>query len=559
MATTEDIARLILEADTKGFAEAQAKITSTKTALDAVTTAYKAGTISLEEYVRQGAKLQAELDDITAGYKAAGEAAKKYGSNAAAAAALAERATATATNKMAGLGQAGLQAGRVIQDFAQGGVGGIINNIEGLTQAIGGGAGLAGVLTILGTAFFVLKPVIAEFMKSLSPEPVKGFQSTIETLEAKIKELTAKPVKFAIDVQQIENAKEQIDAITKGLAAYEAATSGRTVDEKAAGDKFAKEFGETGKEGAEALEAVRQQVGDSAVANDPKVRAAQRALADRERSQAAAQRAQKEAEDRATQAMTSGADIDTVAQLSSEADARKKEAEGFGDPEAMRRLRDNIKLESDEARKRARAEVGNTMVDVQKGNNPIARDVMAERFRAAGQDRFAGMVEGATPEAVKAAREKEAAEKTAAEAKEQAAREKEQSAKEAEREKEAAGRAAEHDPAAKAEQERINKIFGGFGQEGVDANQAAKNAAAARQKDNAKEQRVGEAPSANAMAQAMNDIANVAAGVVQNQAQLNNKMLQAAASLRRVNEQAAQVRREIRQPANWNGNPMGGD
>ena len=93
------------------------------------------------------------------------------------------------TNKMAGLGQAGLQTGRVIQDFAQGGLGGILNNIEGLTMALGLGPGLAGTLTIVGAGFFALKPLIAEAVKELGLflEQTDLSKTSVERLTEKIK------------------------------------------------------------------------------------------------------------------------------------------------------------------------------------------------------------------------------------------------------------------------------------------------------------------------------------------------------------------------------------
>lgn len=558
MAVTEDVIKLVLETSGQETIDRLTKSTANYMALlTELTKAYARGEVTTEEFLRTTQKYEsaiqseaAMLERLTAAQNAQAASIGKV-----------DAAATKATKGMAGFGQSAMQAGRFIQDFQAAGVMGIANNLEGLALALGGGPGLAGALTLFGVAYLAFKPQIAEFVKSFSNavDPVKAFQGTIETLEAKIKEISEKPHKFSIDIQQLENAKEQIDAIKRGLAALEAAKSGRTEDEKAAGDKFAKEFDATGGEGKAALEDVQRVAGDAAVASDPAVRAARKALADRERSQAAAQRAQKEAEDRATQAMTSGADIDTVAHLSNQADSARKEAEAFGDPEAMRNLRDNIKQASDEARKKSDAEIGNTMADVKKGNSPVARDVMADRFRAAGQDRFAKMVEASSPEGMAAQNAaKQAADLDAHNAEQTraglAAREKERL-----KEAEAAGRAAEQDPEAKAEQERIDRIFGGFGREGVDANQAAKNAAAARQRANAKGQRADDAPTANAMAQAMNDIANVAAGVVNNQALAANKMVQAAARLRQVSEQAARVRRQIEMPGNWNGNPMGGD
>jgi hypothetical protein len=69
-------------------------------------------------------------------------------------------ATEKMGSKVAGTGQSLLQGGRVVQDFAQGGLGGVLNNIEGLTMALGMGPGLAGVLTVLGVVALVAGPRI---------------------------------------------------------------------------------------------------------------------------------------------------------------------------------------------------------------------------------------------------------------------------------------------------------------------------------------------------------------------------------------------------------------
>jgi hypothetical protein len=68
---------------------------------------------------------------------------------------------------VAGMGQSMLQTGRVVQDFSQGGIGGILNNIEGLTMALGQGPGLAGALTVAGVAFMLLKKPVQELFEAM--------------------------------------------------------------------------------------------------------------------------------------------------------------------------------------------------------------------------------------------------------------------------------------------------------------------------------------------------------------------------------------------------------
>jgi len=65
--------------------------------------------------------------------------------------------TAKARSGMVGAGQATMQASRAFQDL-QFGVAGVLNNIEGLVMSLGGGAGLAGVLTLVGVAASILIP-----------------------------------------------------------------------------------------------------------------------------------------------------------------------------------------------------------------------------------------------------------------------------------------------------------------------------------------------------------------------------------------------------------------
>lgn len=78
-----------------------------------------------------------------------------------------EKATDGMTRSTANFGYTALQTGRIVQDFAQGGIGGILNNIEGLTVALGLGTGLAGILTIVGVAAAVAGPKLIDFAKGL--------------------------------------------------------------------------------------------------------------------------------------------------------------------------------------------------------------------------------------------------------------------------------------------------------------------------------------------------------------------------------------------------------
>jgi hypothetical protein len=80
MANFEEIARLILQAETRGFEDAEEKIQSTEGRLDALKRGYEAGAYPLEYYIRRGEQLQSQLDRLVPAYKKAEDALKQYGS-----------------------------------------------------------------------------------------------------------------------------------------------------------------------------------------------------------------------------------------------------------------------------------------------------------------------------------------------------------------------------------------------------------------------------------------------------------------------------------------------
>jgi hypothetical protein len=141
MSMVEEVARLILEADTKGFADAQNQIVSTQRALDTLTANYRSGAVGVEEYYREGRRLQAQLEDARAAYQVATDAVTKYGSAQRAAAAMAAQSMQKSTAASRGAQQAMLEFSRGVEDFSTGGFLGVLNNIprtfEGIAQAIG--------------------------------------------------------------------------------------------------------------------------------------------------------------------------------------------------------------------------------------------------------------------------------------------------------------------------------------------------------------------------------------------------------------------------------------
>jgi hypothetical protein len=266
MATTEDIARLILESTTRGFPDAKKQIDDLEAKLDALKAQYSSGAIDIDAYFEKGQKLQGGLDQLKGGVKAAEDAIKRYGDTTKAAAALAGQAQ----SRVANFGQAALQSGRVLQDFIQGGIGGILNNIEGLSVALGGGAGLAGVLTIVGTALFVFKPKIEEFFKSFLNEAPSLLGDRLMALKKQIDDIEKKPIKLSADITELENARKELAKLEEARKAFEEFGKLRPEPTKVSGEQVQKALAEApGGAGAvrEALEkaaVTRAQTGDQA-------------------------------------------------------------------------------------------------------------------------------------------------------------------------------------------------------------------------------------------------------------------------------------------------------
>lgn len=110
-------------------------------------------------------------------------------------------ATDKAEKSARNMGRATLEGGRILQDFAQGGVGGILNNIEGLSLALGGGPGLAGVMTAVGLAAYFAGPAIKATWAAVvdgtndvpdATDKVGRLSEAFKTLEDRLKELKDK-------------------------------------------------------------------------------------------------------------------------------------------------------------------------------------------------------------------------------------------------------------------------------------------------------------------------------------------------------------------------------
>lgn len=148
-----------------------------------------------------------------------------------------DAAAKKAGSGVAGFGQSALNAGRFVQDFTQGGIPGILNNIEGLTAALGLGSGLAGVFTIAGVAAYVFKDQLMEVFRDLTFAP-KPFQTAVEELAKKLKDLKDQPYHLSVDVSNIEMAQRKLDDLKKSLAEFEAQRTMQKAIEVESGKKI---------------------------------------------------------------------------------------------------------------------------------------------------------------------------------------------------------------------------------------------------------------------------------------------------------------------------------
>lgn len=115
------------------------------------------------------------------------------------------------------LGNAMLQTSRGIQD-AQYGLAGMVNNLEGIATALGLGAGVAGVVTVLAVAVQQLGPRVIEMLKSFDGaaqvrESISALQAQLGTTEP-VDAATVASERYREEIRRSEQAvKDQNSAI----------------------------------------------------------------------------------------------------------------------------------------------------------------------------------------------------------------------------------------------------------------------------------------------------------------------------------------------------------
>lgn len=371
MADVEERARIIVQAENKGFQETEARIARLEGEIAALTAKYKSGGVGYDEYTEKGTRLQAELDSLRAAHDKASEAVKRYGSTQAALAKLTEQSQ----SKMAGFGQSMLQTGRIVQDFQAAGLRGILNNLEGLSLALGGGAGLAGAVTVAAVAFEVFKPQIKAAWDALASGRPREAASQIETLTKRIEELKGQHVTLAVDRSELERAETQLGRLKRAQDEFRAAQGRQTSAEAEAGKAAQEAITEEGE--PELVEALRAKFVREQTKKSVPLREAQ------ERQQA----------------------------LEKERDERRNRFGGLGlagEQSFARRIaieQDRARAARDAINKEAETHVGGLLTDLrEKGGQAqaTARTSLARELEGIGRGQLATQIRGTTPEAIRA-------------------------------------------------------------------------------------------------------------------------------------------------------------
>ena len=151
------------------------------------------------------------------------------------------------------LGMATLETGRIIQDFSQGGIAGILNNVEGLTRTLGGTAGLAGAITAVGVAAYLLGPTLKELWNSFSDTTkpdltrtaVDAVSGAVENLSARLKALAEQQSLTSAEVEEFNRLTDEQIQLTKTLsrekrdqAAVDQMRAGQTKEQAERGKAF---------------------------------------------------------------------------------------------------------------------------------------------------------------------------------------------------------------------------------------------------------------------------------------------------------------------------------
>jgi hypothetical protein len=344
----------------------------------------------------------------------------------------------------ADLGLGFLELSRGIED-AQYGLRGVLNNIPSIITLFGGPAGLAAGISITAVAFTQLLPYIQQWIKEMGlfEDATKKSTDSVDGLQKQIKEIEEKPVKLAVDYNDLKVAKEKLKELQQNLADFEKLGKGATTFQKQAGAQIQELLDEMTIDASDKLQA------DLFAQRFKELRTPEMAnlqqVVDEANREIEKLKAEKAARPFATGFQAAIEDQRTKIAL---AEKRLSELQP--------------KLEE-----KARADIGKIVGGATRGSD-IQRQALAKRIGAIpGQERLAADILGTTPEMLEAAQAEEKEDARIEQARKDAVRKRDREQKRIQDQREAAGRAAEADPETKRMQAEIDRKFGGIGREGT--------------------------------------------------------------------------------------------
>lgn len=181
--------------------------------------------------IREGTSLVDKLSTSTLQNASANDKVAMSSRKVAEAASTTVTASAQAKSGMQNLGMSMLIVGQFADDL-QYGLRGVVNNIPQLIMALGGGPGLAGVLSVVAVGANLAANALGN---AFGNRPIREYRDNLDQLKARLSEIESKEVKTRIDFGDIDRLKEKIDAATKARDALAAAMGEQTSAEKESG------------------------------------------------------------------------------------------------------------------------------------------------------------------------------------------------------------------------------------------------------------------------------------------------------------------------------------
>lgn len=209
-------------------------------------TAYAAGTVTLEQFEADTAKLVRQQMNLAAQTRLASAAMASGGQiTSELVQQLRQAERAVGSRQGGGLAYGLTLLGNTADDL-QYGFKSIVNNIPGLVMAMTGNAGLAGASAIVAVALNQLIQRWETLEKFLDPTKVKRYADSISGMTEHVAKLKKELDGSAVAAEALNQAEEKLNARKGDLSAFEAAKNRPSEAQKATAEAFAEWIGKAG-------------------------------------------------------------------------------------------------------------------------------------------------------------------------------------------------------------------------------------------------------------------------------------------------------------------------